>query len=140
MLKTHRIALVTNNREATLLARHAGFARFAYNSALADFKEGLDRREWLGERTLRPRFNALKESVAPWSTDLAQNAGKYAIIDLGQVCGPLGGVPQGEEGVGRRGQGRRDAQAPACVLPQVPLERNCLPEGGPLVPLRWIRA
>ena len=85
MLKTHKIALVTNNREATLLARHAGFARFAYNSALADFKEGLDRREWLGERTLRPRFNALKESVAPWSTDLSQNAGKYAIIDLGQA-------------------------------------------------------
>ena len=38
-----------------------------------------------GKQTLRPRFNALKGKVAPWSRELCQNAGKYAIIDLGQA-------------------------------------------------------
>ena len=63
LIKTHKIALVTNNRQASLLAQHAGFARFAYNSALADFKAGLDQGEWLRERTLRCRFNAVKKEL-----------------------------------------------------------------------------
>ena len=90
LIKTHRIALVTNNRQATLLARHAGFARFAYNSALADFKAGLDHGEWRRDRTLQRRFNAVKKELAPWSVDLCQNAGKYAIADLGQAIDAFG--------------------------------------------------
>ena len=85
LIKTHRIALVTNNRQASLLARHAGFARFAYNSALADFKAGLDQGEWRRDRVLQRRFNAVKKELAPRSVDLCQNAGKYAIVDLGQA-------------------------------------------------------
>ena len=74
LIKTHKIALVTNNREASLLAQHAGFARFAYNSALADFKAGLDQGEWRRDRTLQRRFNAVK----------------YAIVDLGQAIDAFG--------------------------------------------------
>ena len=90
LIKTHRIALVTNNRQATLLARHAGFARFAYNSALADLKAGLDQGEWRRDRTLQRRFNAVKKELAPWFVDLCQNAGKYAIADLGQAIDAFG--------------------------------------------------
>ncbi len=85
IVKTHKVRLVTNNAEANLLARHLGYARFAYNHALADFKDGLDGGEWRGDKTLRPRFNAVKRSLAPWSAKLSQNAGKYAIIELGQA-------------------------------------------------------
>ena len=90
MLKTHKIAMVTNSRQASLLAQHAGFARFAYNTALADFKAGLDAGEWLSDKALRPRFNAIKRELAPWSAQLSQNAGKYAIIDLGQAIDAFG--------------------------------------------------
>ena len=90
MLKTHKIAMVTNNRQATLLARHAGFARFAYTTALADFKAGLYAGDWRSEKTLRPRFNATKKELAPWSAQLSRNAGKYAIIDTGQAIDAFG--------------------------------------------------
>ena len=46
IVKTHKVRLVTNNVQATLLARHLGYARYAYNHALADFKAGLDAGEW----------------------------------------------------------------------------------------------
>ena len=33
-----------------------------------------------------PRWNRVKGMIAPWGTDLSQNAAKYAIIDLGQAA------------------------------------------------------
>ena len=69
--------------------QHAGYARFAYNWALGEFKAGLDVGEWLSDRTLRPRWNVVKKFIAPWGAELSQNAAKYAIIDLGQAR-PLG--------------------------------------------------
>ena len=90
IIKTHQVCLVTNNAEATLLSRHQGYARFAFNHALADFKEGLDAGEWRGDQTLRPRFNAVKRTLAPWSATLSQNASKYAILELGQAIGAFG--------------------------------------------------
>ena len=41
MLKAHKIALNPNNVQATQFAQHCGYARVAYNHALADFKAGL---------------------------------------------------------------------------------------------------
>ena len=90
IVKTHKVRLVTNNAESTALARHLGYARFSYNHALADFKAGLDVGEWRGDRILRPRFNAEKRTLAPWSVDLSQNASKYAIIELGQAIASFG--------------------------------------------------
>ena len=90
IVKTHKVRLVVNNAESSRLARHLGYARFAYNHALADFKSGLDDGEWRGDKTLRPRFNAVKWSLAPWSAELSQNASKYAIIELGQAIGAFG--------------------------------------------------
>ena len=42
-----------------------GYARFAYNWALGEFKAGLDVGEWLSDRTLRPRWNVVKKFIAP---------------------------------------------------------------------------
>ena len=69
-----------------LFGQHAGYARYAYNWAVGEFKAGLDVGEWLGERTLRPRWNQVKGMIAPWGLDLSKNAAKYAIIDFGQAA------------------------------------------------------
>ena len=71
--------------QEALFGQHAGYARFAYNWAVGEFKAGLEVGEWLSERTLRPRWNKVKGMIAPWSAPLSQNAAKYAIIDLGQA-------------------------------------------------------
>ena len=83
MLKSHRIALKPSAQQEVLFLKHAGYARFAYNWAVGEFKAGLDVGEWLNERTLRPRWNVVKRMVAPWSGELSQNSAKYAIIDFG---------------------------------------------------------
>ena len=57
---------------------------------VGEFQAGLRVGEWLTERTLRPRWNRVKGMVAPWGTELSQNAAKYAIIDLGQGAAAWG--------------------------------------------------
>lgn len=85
MNRTHKIALAPTWTQGALFAQHAGYARVAYNHALADLKAGLDVGEWCGERTLRPRFNAVKFERYPWALVLSQNAVKYSIIALGDA-------------------------------------------------------
>ena len=86
MLKSHRICLRPTAEQGSLFLQHAGYARFAYNWAVGEFKAGLDVGEWLNERTLRPRWNRVQGIIAPWAAALSQNAAKYAIIDLGQAA------------------------------------------------------
>ncbi len=86
MKRSHRIALKPTPEQEALFNQHAGYARFAYNWALGEFKAGLEVGEWLTERTLRPRWNRVKGMIAPWGSELSQNAAKYAIIDLGQAA------------------------------------------------------
>ena len=90
MKRSHRVALKPTPEQEALFNQHAGYARFAYNWALGEFKAGLDVGEWLSERTLRPRWNKVKGMIAPWSAPLSQNAAKYAIIDFGQAAGGWG--------------------------------------------------
>ena len=85
LVKTHKIALAPTPAQGALLAQHAGYARVAYNHALADFKACLDRGEWLTDMDLRPRFNAQKREVYPWCAALSQNASKYAVIAVGDA-------------------------------------------------------
>ena len=90
MKRSHRIALKPTPGQETLFGQHAGYARFAYNWAVGEFRTGLEVGEWLTERTLRPRWNKVKGMIAPWGAELSQNAGKYAVIDLGQAAGGWG--------------------------------------------------
>ena len=85
MKRSHRIALKPTPEQEARFNQHAGYARFAYNWALGEFKAGLEVGEWLSERTLRPRWNRVKGMITPWGVELSQNAAKYAIIDLGQA-------------------------------------------------------
>ena len=95
MIRSHRICLKPTAEQESLFLQHAGFARFAYNWAVGEFKAGLDVGEWLSERTLRPRWNKVKGMIAPWARPLSQNPAKYAIIDLGQAADTLGRLAQG---------------------------------------------
>ncbi len=90
MKKAHRVALKPTAEQEALFGQHAGYARFAYNWAVGEFRGGLDVGEWLPERTLRPRWNQVKGMIAPWGAGLSQNAAKYAIIDLGQAISNWG--------------------------------------------------
>ena len=65
---------------------HAGYARFAHNWALGEFRAGLGVGEWLTHQLLRPRWNRVKGMIAPWGTELSQNSAKYAIIDFGAAA------------------------------------------------------
>ena len=79
MLRTHKIALDPTNIQATLFAQHCGYARVAFNHALADFKDGLDNNEWRSHFDLRKRFNAIKRETYGWCDELSQHAAKNAI-------------------------------------------------------------
>ena len=86
MIRSHKIALdPTTPKQARRLAQHAGYARVAYNHALADFKDGLGKGEWRTHYELRPRWNQVKAGRYPWCKELSQNAAKYAIIQLGDA-------------------------------------------------------
>ncbi|MDE0638650.1 MAG: transposase [Candidatus Poribacteria bacterium] len=60
-LRTHKIALNPNNKERGWFAQQCGYARFAYNHALADFKAHLDNNEFLSASALNERFNVAKK-------------------------------------------------------------------------------
>ena len=90
MIRSHRIALRPTQEQESLFGQHAGYARFAYNWAVGEFKAGLDVGEWLSERSLRPRWNRVKHFIAPWARGLSQNAAKYAIVDFGQAADAWG--------------------------------------------------
>ena len=90
MKRAHRVALKPTAEQESLFDQHAGYARFAYNWALGEFRSGLDVGEWLTERTLRPRWTVVKKITAPWGAELSQNAAKYAIIDFGAASNGWG--------------------------------------------------
>ncbi len=79
MLKTHKIALAPNNVQATRFAQHCGYARVAYNHALADFKRGLDDGDWHSHIALCRRFNAIKHDTYDWCKAMSQCVSKNAI-------------------------------------------------------------
>ncbi len=84
MIQTHKIALDVNNMQATLLSRHCGFARVAYNYCLKLFNSNLESTgEFLSFYDLKKEFNEVKYVVYEWCKALSQNTGKNAIHDLG---------------------------------------------------------
>lgn len=58
MLRSDKIALSPTADQALAFFRNCGYARFAFNFALSDFKEGLANGEWRSWKTLNNRFNA----------------------------------------------------------------------------------
>ncbi len=84
-LRTQKIELNPNNKEATLLSQHAGYARVAFNFALSSLKVGLDTDEWRSHVDIKREFNAVKYDKFDWCKALSQNASKNAIHNLGDA-------------------------------------------------------
>ena len=98
MQRAHRVALKPTRDQESLFSQHAGYARFAYNWAVGEFKAGLDVGEWLHDRSLRPRWNRVKPLIVA--------VGCGAVLKRRQVChhrlragsGRLGSASQAREG------------------------------------------
>ena len=82
--KTHKITLDPTFKQRRWFAQQCGYARFAYNQALADFKAGLDQDNFQSWRTLSVNFNKMKKGY-DWTSSQDQRAAKYAIKNLGEA-------------------------------------------------------
>jgi putative transposase len=85
MLLAHKIALDPNAAQHIMLARSAGTARFAYNWALATWKQQYAAGEKPSEVSLRRQLNAVKRASFPWMYDCSKCVVQEAIIDLGDA-------------------------------------------------------
>ena len=85
LLRSQKISLNPNNKQATLMAQHAGYARVAFNFGLSSFKAGLDADEWRTYQDIKREFNAVKRDQFAWCDGLSQNASKNAIHNLGDA-------------------------------------------------------
>ncbi|RKU14232.1 transposase, partial [Candidatus Poribacteria bacterium] len=81
--KTHKIALAPTFRERRWFASQCGYARFAYNHALSDFKAGLENDSFQSWQMLNVNFNKTKKRY-DWTRSQDQRAALYAIKHLGQ--------------------------------------------------------
>ena len=82
--KTHKITLDPTFKQRRWFSAQCGYARFAYNKALEDFKAGLAQgisQSWM---TLNNNFNKRKKGY-DWTLAQDQRAALYAIKNLGQA-------------------------------------------------------
>ena len=82
-LKSHKIALRPTDVQRQWFAQQCGYARFAYNAALSDFKAGLDVDDWRSFIDLNNRFNTAKGAY-DWTKAMDQRAALYAIKNLSE--------------------------------------------------------
>ena len=82
MIKTHKIALRPNRDQRAWFYQQCGYAKFAYNSALSDFKTGLSTDNFLSMYALNKRFNEKKKAF-DWTKAQDQRAAMYAVHNLG---------------------------------------------------------
>ncbi len=64
MYKSQKITLDVNNKQRNWFVQQCGYARFAYNHALADFKAELARDNFLSTTELNKRFNVAKKEYS----------------------------------------------------------------------------
>ena len=131
MLKTHKIALDPNNVQATQFAQHCGYARVAYNHALADFKAGLAKGNWHSHIDLQHRFNAVKYDQYPWAKDMSQTVSKCAIYNnlKEAICRWQSGQNRfhGRSYQAVAGKGETQVEGQRIKLPKIGWVRLCEP-------------
>ena len=82
-LRSHKIALRPTDKQKAWFLQQCGYARFAYNAALSDFKSGLDKDDWRSFIDLNNRFNKAKVGF-DWTKAMDQRAAVYAIKHLSE--------------------------------------------------------
>ena len=83
MIVVHKIALDPNKEQETSFRKAAGCARFAYNWALAEWREQYEAGGKPHEDDLRKLLNAIKAETFPWLLEVSKNVIKQAIKNLG---------------------------------------------------------
>ena len=82
MIKTQKIALDPNRDQIAWFYQQCGYAKFAYNSALSNFKTELASDNFLSMYDLNKRFNKKKKAF-DWTKAQDQRAAMYAVHNLG---------------------------------------------------------
>ncbi len=59
-LRTQQIQLKPNNKQATMFAKHAGYARVAYNFAVSAYRVGQERGDVPHYTVIKKEFNTVK--------------------------------------------------------------------------------
>ena len=85
MLRSHKIELSPNNKQATYFSKACGTARFAYNWALNEWKKQYCEGLKPSEVALRRQLNSIKKEQFPWMYEVTKNAPQMAIINLGEA-------------------------------------------------------
>ena len=80
MYKSHKIALNPNNKQRNWFRQQCGYARFAYNQALADFNTEKNKGNWLSVSELNSRFNVFKKGHA-WTKTQDQVVANQSIYN-----------------------------------------------------------
>ena len=84
MIKTQKITLRPDRDQIAWFYQQCGYAKFAYNSALSDFKAKLSTDNFLSMYDLNKRFNQKKKAY-DWTKAQDQRAAMYAVHNLGQA-------------------------------------------------------
>ena len=84
MYRTHKIALNANKQQREWFAQQCGYARFAFNHALSNFRANLDNDNFLSTWTLNNQFNKSKKDIE-WTQAQDQRAALYGIMNLGNA-------------------------------------------------------
>jgi putative transposase len=83
VIVVHKIALDPNKEQETSFRKAAGCARFAYNWALAEWREQYEAGGEPSECSLRRLLNAIKAEAFPWLLEVSKNVIQQAIKNLG---------------------------------------------------------
>jgi putative transposase len=83
MYRVHKIKLDPTQEQANYFARAFGVARFAYNWALAAWKEEYEAGGKPNEAALRKRLNSIKAEQFPWMAEVTKVAPQNAIKNVG---------------------------------------------------------
>lgn len=84
--RAYKVKLYPNAAQREVFARHAGYARVAYNWGLAywatTLKEQSAFTHWMG---IKKEWNARKYDEYPWAGEMCQRVGEMAIRNLGKA-------------------------------------------------------
>ena len=77
--------LKLNNRQKTLMAKHAGFSRWVYNWGNAIWKDAYAQGFKPNLKTLKRLFTNHVKPEYPWMSELSSKVYQYAFINLGEA-------------------------------------------------------
>ena len=85
MYKAYRTKLKLNDRQKTLLAQHAGYARWVFNWGLALWNEAYKDGLKPNANNLKKLFTNLVKPQHKWMSQLSSRVYQYAFINLGEA-------------------------------------------------------